>query len=490
MAEGATAQSQFEAGQIAEARKTINRAIESRDDIVDLHLVRARIELAAHSPDTAFDAYSDALSLDAGNTEALLGVAQLGLQTGHRYESEHAADKVLTLDPTQPQALLIKGLHNIVRHRNEDALANADAILSKSPQDESAAILRARALSMLNRPEEALLQIETISKVTGKSLAVAKTLLELYRQKDDARGVIGQLEILRKYDPSDRALVIDEANTLYKIGDTGKARAFLHSLIFDTKIDDDTAKLVTNMWDEYDSAPLSESDLASIGTKAGMSARKAVARYYLDHNDPKRAQRAIGDGMSDDDLVGLGAQVAIATGSVDAGLKSAEAILANDKTHCDALLARAQAELAKRRFNDAIIDAQSTNASCPKLVPGYLALARAQEGAGNKVAADLAFRQGIDRNVQDSRLARIYTGWLERSGKASRAVSTARRLTKSAPALVSGWQLYLDICTRVSEADCTVDATEGMARAKRRFGIDRRPDEAPPIGLFGRLEGQ
>lgn len=487
MNDAAQAQAMLDAGQIPAARQAIADAIERRDDITELHLLRGRIEVAANSPATAYSAYSDALSLDASNNEALMAVAQLGIQTGNLRESEDAADHILTLEPNQPSALLIKGLHDVMHHRNEDALKHADAILAQDSTNENGAILRARALALLGRSPEALAQIEALRKAKGDSLAIAQALLELYRQKDDAPAMITQFDVIRKHQPRDQRLVLDEANTLYKMGQTPRARAFTLALLGVPGLDERTAKLAINLWDEYDPDPLNGPALAAFAAKANEAVRKTAARYYLRHNDPDKARIVLGPDASDEDIAALVAQVAILRHDVAGGLAMANAILAKDRTNCDALIAQAQGDTIQGRFENAVSAAQLANTNCPQITSGYVALARAQIAAGDNAAADRALRAGISANIQDRWLSRTFADWLMRTGKTMQAVAIARRLTHSAPALVSGWKSYLDLCTR-TDAGCADDARDGLARAQRRFAIDRRPDEALEIGLVSPLD--
>jgi tetratricopeptide (TPR) repeat protein len=89
----AIAQAALDRNDLRTAREAIAEAIADRDDIVEYHLLRGRIERAAGSQGAAFNAYSDALGLDATNGEALLSVAQLGLSTGHLRESLDATEQ-------------------------------------------------------------------------------------------------------------------------------------------------------------------------------------------------------------------------------------------------------------------------------------------------------------------------------------------------------------------------------------------------------------
>ncbi len=301
--------------------------------------------------------------------------------------------------------------------------------------------------------------------------------------------MIPQFDLLRQYNPRDTDLMLDEANTLYKMGNAPRGRALLQQLLFIPHVNDAIALRATNLWNEYDPAPLDENGIAAVGAKGSAAVKKAVARFYLARNEGAHARAALG-AMAGDDAGALIAQADIAGGAVQPGLDRVVPILQKDQTHCDALLAKGQGTLVQRRYNDSVIASQSASADCPQMSAAYVTLARAQEASGNLAAANIAFKAGFDHNVQDSRLARTYTDWLLQKGNGTRAIAVARRVTRSAPALVSGWKLYLDLCNGIPDAGCTDDAEEGLSKAKQIFAIDLRSDELPPVGLFTRLEQQ
>jgi tetratricopeptide (TPR) repeat protein len=486
-AKGALAQAQLDSGQIVAARKTIAEAIAERDDIPELHMLRARIELQANSPGTAYGAYSTALALDSANLEALIGVAQLGLQLGHVTESEDATIRVLAMQPNQPNALLMQGLHNLIKRRFEEAVANADAMIEVVPDDENAAILKARALALMNRPDEAFAVIGGASGKTGDTLSIALTLLELHRVRNDGAAMVPVLERIRKLSPENASYDVDQADTLYKLGDAPRARGILRQRLLDPKIDEKTATSIANLLKEYDQQPFDGPALGAFAGKASVPARKAVARLYLDRGDPARALAALSGAPAIDDIVALRARARIAEGRVDESLAQANAILDKDRTHCDALIAKGQGLLAKRRFDDAVSAGTQAASLCPQMTAGFLTLVKAHEAAGNEVGAGIAFRDAFDRNGQDSALVKAYTAWLVGQGHGIRALGIARRLTNQAPSLLSAWRLYGDLCTSVPDADCAKDAEAGLGGARLRFVVDPRLDESPPTGLFGRL---
>ena len=218
------AQQSFESNNLPAARLAIVKAIAERDDVVAYHLLRGRIELAGGSSSSAFTAYSNALSLDPTNGEALLAVAELGLTTGHLKESLEASDRVLTLAPNQTNALLLRGIHSIVKRDFDEAVEYGDRIISLSPGDEGGTILKARALFLSRKPQEALATLSHVSSDAKASAPASLTRLEIYRALRKPAEMLVEFEHLRVLRPADLGLRLDEANLRYKLGQANMAR--------------------------------------------------------------------------------------------------------------------------------------------------------------------------------------------------------------------------------------------------------------------------
>ncbi|MBC2668148.1 tetratricopeptide repeat protein [Novosphingobium piscinae] len=486
-AQGAEAQALLDAGDLVSARKTITAAIAKRDDIVALHLLRARIEERAGSAAGAFSAYNAALALDSTNGEALAGVARLGMQLGYVRESESAANRILALDPRAPIGLLFKGLSNLLSHRFEAAVTNADAILEQSPNDENALILKSRALSLLGKSDEAFAVIEQARTSEQDPLGIVLTKLELHRYRGNGADMVPLLEQARRLAPDRAEYDVDEADTLYKLGKAAEARSIIVARLLDAKTDGKTAHGLTALWAEYDRQPLDAAAMERIARDAPLPARLAVARHFLEQADPVRAIATLANSPYINDVIALRARAMVAQGNLKDSMVQVDQILAKDRTHCDALLAKAAALARVGRFDGVVPLSNLAANTCPQQPVAYVLLAQANEALGNKAGSLIAFRDGFDRNGQDSALARTYSAWLERSGQSTRAVSIVRRLTHNAPSLLSGWKLYVELCTRYPAENCRADALAGQTAARTQFGVDPRTDEMPVTGLFGRL---
>lgn len=479
------AQQALAANDLRAAREAISAAIEDRDDIVEYHLLRGRIELAAGSPGAAFNAYNDALGLDATNPEALLNVAQLGLSTGHLRESLDATEQVLTLAPDNLDALLIRGIHAIVRRNYAEAIEYGDKILALSPGHEGGTILKSRALYMSRRPEEALDVLDGISGAAVDSEAAALTRLEIYRALRQAENLAREFMHLRTLRPDDQLLRTDEANFRFKTGDRRAAHELVAGVLASSATGRDRAESALALWQEYGIEDVPPALFARINRAGSAAAKQALVRFLIrrDRAGPASATLAT---LPAGGNAGLRARHLVLSGKNAEALALAETVLEQDTTDCDALIAAAEASVGQREAADAVRYAQLASAECPTQPSAWLASARAYSALGRTSGVNRVYAEALEANNQSSELTAAYTGWLVAEGRSREAVAMARRLTKNAPALLSGWQLYGGLCRRFDQT-CVGDAEAGLANARTLFGVDAPPGTAPPNGLFGRL---
>ena len=490
----AVAEFQFRAGNLAEAQQAINEAIGHKDDLVELHLLRGRIEFAAGDRAGAFDAYYNALALDPLNAEALQAVSQIGVTTGNISEAEDAADRILSITPGQPDALMVKGLIALARRRVDDALRYADEALTLQPANENARILKARALYLKGEPAAALATVSANGSDTGPvSEGVALTRLEIFRQTQDVAGMEREFTRLRNLRPFDSLLRIDEANYLFKLDKPQAANALLVRVLTQSPQDDATAGIIAadvarqavDLWDQYGSREMSEAGWSQIVTGAAATTREIVARYLLADRRLDEAEAMIAS-LEGNARQALAARLQVARGDAQGGSATAAAVLNHDDTHCDALVAQSEAQLALRRPEAAVRYGQRAAAECPGRPEAAMAAALAYTAFERPSGSDRLFRDAIDANPQNLRIASAYADWLLGQGRERQAVATLRRYTRDTPASVKGWRVYADLCRR-TRSGCEREAEHNRTRAARRYGIDLPPGQLQPNGLFGRF---
>lgn len=484
LASGAMAQQQLQAGNLPAARSLIAEAISSRDDIVDLHLLKGRIELAAGSPSAAYDAFSTALSLDPANGQALQGVSQLGLTTGHLSASLEATQRILTLSPNQPDAMLTLGIHELVRRRYDNAIIQADKILALLPNHENATILKARASFKKGDSQAALAALDNIGS-GSRSVGIAMTRLEIFRELRRPEEMAAQFSLLRSLRPDDLELRLDEANFRFKRGERESAHRLLTSALSHSSATGEFASRAGRLWEEYGAEDLPDALVVELAREAPVQSKQAVARVLIDADRLEQAEIIISQiqGQSGE---GLSAWLFARSGRTRQALELAKRVLENDKTQCDALVALSLANLATKQPERALQSGQLASAECPTFSSGWLASAEAYNELGRDSGVERIYAQSIDAMPQSLRLVRSFTAWLLLEKRNREAVATARRLTRDAPALLGAWRHYALVC-RQAELECEDQAAVGLENAKTIYAIDALPGEALPNGLFGRL---
>lgn len=483
------AQLLLDSGQPEPASAMIAQAIRSRDDLPGPYLVQARISLALGKRSDAYQAYTNALALEATNPEALLGVAQNGLGVGRLREAEAAADKILVLDPNQTDAMLVKGIIRMVRNDLDGAIAFSDRILALKQGDIGGLILKSRVLALQgeNAAAQALIS-DSIAKV-GDNRELTMSLAELQRNGGDPIAFTKLLRRIRRLVPDNRDYRFDLVDVLYRQGHIEEARAEMTALIAEPTLTPVEVNRFARLLYAYDRAALTPNQITMVSTKAAVDTRLALARFYIATQRPTTAiaiLRPIATGWSSD-VQALYARAIGVAGNLAAAGTAADGILDNDPDNGDALLIRADAAMARQDPAAAVIDYQRVIRDYPKWEEGYLGLARAYASAKKVAGVQRAFEDGRRALPQSLPLARAYIAALLGMGDVNRALDVARHFALNSPSLLAGWSLYGNICAKVEDATCRSEAVDGMNRARTRYGLDLAPGTPPPISLIGRL---
>lgn len=484
LASGALAQQQFQAGNLSAARTSVARAISARDDVVDLHLLRGRIELAAGARAAAYEAFSAALALDPMNGQALQAVSQLGLTTGHLRESLEATQRVLTLAPNQPDAMLTLGVHHLIRRKYDDAIVQADKILALVPGHENASILKARASFIKSGGAVAL---DALDSVTGlaASPGVALTKLEIFRELRNAEEMATQFSLLSTLQPDNVELRVDEANFRFKRGERAQAHRLLASALSSSSMTRELVDRAVALWEEYGVEDLSDRAVQTLAQEAPTETKRAVARALIEAGHYDQARSVIA-GISGQSGRGLSALLDVRMGRAQRALQLANEVLSRDKTHCDALVAQSLASLDLKRPAQALQSGQLAAAECPNFASAWLVTADSYEALGRNSGVERVYTQATSSLPQSLPIVRSFADWLLHEGRDREAIAIARRLTRDAPASLAAWRLYAVVCRRAKNA-CERQAQAGHENAKTVYAIDMPPGEPLPNGLFGRL---
>jgi len=473
------AQQQLAAGDVAGAALSINKAIREQDDVADLYLLKARIAAAANNPGEVLQAYALAVDLEPGNVDALRGLAQFSFQTGRTDDAEKAVTKLLAQNPADSTGRLVKGLIALARCRAQPALDISAQMLKDNPADEGGLILKARALFALGRDKEGRAAIDDAGKRLGQTFGILLTRLEMDRAAADAAALRADFAAIRALQPGNADLALQQVNFFYKTGDMAGARTAGAALLRAGRLQGDDLDRLARIWREYDASPLVPGDLAQLLAKGARPVRIMAAQHYLEVGQPAPALTLLG-GLQGSDVSGMLARAQFLSGRRDAAEAAAQTVLDGDRTQCDALLVLAGVRSAQGRREEAAARAGDAAAECPRQWLAYVVMAEANSNSIPQL--DRATAAALDAEPQNGALAAALARlWLAK-GEPDRAEAVARRVTRSAPNLVSGWVLLQGLCARSHDSSCQVDAASGLARARRQYSLDTVPGQMPPLG--------
>lgn len=481
--EAQTAQTLLNQGDLPGARLAISRALALRDDQLDILLLDAQIKSRAGDMRAAYDAYRMVLAIDPRQPEALLAVAQIGLGVGEARRSREAIETILSMAPGQPDALLLKGIHALNRKDYPGALALADQLLANDQNDRRGIVLKARALSLTDRRDEALALLRHTAETIGNDELISIALLENARDEGDVPVMLEQFALLRQARSQSIDLAMDEANVRYKSGDTDGARELGADILRRFGNNSEAMLRIRSVWQEYDPDPLSPRERSQLAGNGALNARLAAARHYLAQGKPEIAL-ALVESLQDARAMGLKARIAVAA-DAPGSIETVARVLSQDKTNCDALAAAAEWNLAQRRPAAAIEPAQKAAADCRDSNDGYLLLSRAYSRLDRAAGAERVYREGLSAHPDDYALTASYAAWLIRAGRHDAAEAIADRLTDRAPQRLSSWRLLEKTCSETGNRSCAATARRGIEAARKDFSIDLPPGERASNPLLG-----
>lgn len=482
-----------EAGNFEAARLAILAAIGQRDDVASQWQLLGRIALELGKPADALLAFSRVLELDASNPEALLMVAELSFQFGKSKEAISAADRLLALDPNVTRAILVKGLVALDQRHLPEALSAAETILKINPQDEFGISLKARTMAKGKDYAGAIRLIEESVPESVRTEASLATLIELYRTVGDSDRLIATIDKQLARRPKDADLKVDLAQVLYKTGNMERARSTLLQVINAQPDNIEMIREVSDIWLANDPAALTPRQLAGIAQNGTATTRAGVARYLIGRNRPDLAEPILRRAASkNSDVVATDIQALYATalfkkGDVKAARSIADQILEDDTNNADALLLRARIGLKERNLAAALNDAQIVVRDFPENEQGRIVLADIFLAKKETQRARQTYEEAVSDMPQSLIVHRVFAQYLLRSGNKARAIDVARTLTRKSPSSVPAWELFASVCREAGDLACVALAQGGRDKAAAIYTVDDRPGSLRSRGLFGRL---
>ena len=419
----------------------IKQAVALRDDVVEYWLLMARIDLKADDRAGAFTAYQYVFQLDRGNIEALQALCQLGLSVGRPNDVDTYADQLLLMTPNAAAPLTAKGSAALMRGDTASANSFADRVLTQDPQNINALILKARVLAAGNKFADAAALIEATPTTPANASAKLAFLKQAYIQAHNRPAYQQTLKLLADAAPDDADAQYAYADMLYQNGQSELARSVIWKIVKAHPANFKVAAQALDVW--MNAGPQALDPGRMVAEAAGLPAL-AKADYAQFANETGHPELALAilpgadQGEPTPDNANAKAAYAYAlgmTGHMAEAMAQLNAILkgGQDPNQPWALLARARLFAKTHDYVDAIRDARLLVVNDPKNATARLALADILQASGSPDLSEIALREGLRALPDNTRLASRLAERLAAKGHPDLAAAVARDLFRTAP---------------------------------------------------------
>jgi len=395
----------YEKGEYVKARLEFRNALQVDPKFARGYYMLGQVEMKTSHPQQAFAAFSRAVELDPGLTEAQMELAGLFLMAREYALAEEKADLILSGDPENRDALLVK----------------ASALLATGKKGEGKDILK----SMISRypalPEPYLVLSQFFVR-EGDLAAAKKTLANLleraeahagarlmladiYEKMNDVAGAEKQYRMVLDQKPGDERLMALLARFYARNGRDGDAENILKELVTAHPEDRSHGMELARFYKDTGKRDamvrllegLAEEDPGNLG------AVELLALYSLEEKDSagavRRLDRFMGGVKTGPDFLQakfLKALISFRDGKLDDSLVLLEEILRENPKHVRAHALKGDIKAVKGDYVAAISEYRFVLDEEPENIPVSMNLAKAHLSNSEPLLAEQTFKRVIE----------------------------------------------------------------------------------------------
>jgi tetratricopeptide (TPR) repeat protein len=484
------AQQLAQAGQMAEAKVELMRAVAIREDAPDIWFALGQLRLATGEMPEAFTAFGRADELRPGDANTLRPLAYTGYMIGATRLAKDANDRLLALNPSDPQGLAVSGMMALDKGEPEVAIAEADKILATTPTDQSAILLKARAIAVKGGVGEAIKLLREAKTTPETQTGLNMALLQFYRANGDVAGMKSLFPSLIEAQKDNVELALDYANLLYRTGDLTNARKIWADAVIKRR---DDAKFVAWAFELFDNME-PESQAVWLDERltklAGSPLRSAAGQYLITRKDYAGALALItqGGGAAVNDR-GLQAVALDGLGRRGEAEALVTTILSDTGGAQDpnALLLRAKWAIPTGKIDRAAADAQGATIADPSNLAARLVTAQAYTAAEQPLRVRQVLAQAVRDLPRSRRALMAYLNFLQGQGDHDSAIAAARNFADANTAQPWGWMTLANTCQKINDGGCVISAKKRYDASLRDYNFSNPSRPFKMRGLFSPL---
>ena len=465
---------------------------------IDSWLVLGRLYRTAHNSVEAEKAYSQALTIDPSNEDALTGLAIVYSDVGDTKKAIEKLQEVTKKDPNpRTLAALASSYEQLHDYRSAaDVLRKA---LELDPDNSRVKHALARNLLYSGDLDAALKYFTEFTADDAHDSESWLRIAEIYREKHDFAKSHEALDKAKAAEPDNLEVRYDEVNLLAAEGHNDQAIDALKTLLKDTEhktyseSDRGTrVNLLERLGELYRAASQNQAaidtfrQMADLDPDSGAHAEAEIVETYRAAKDLKNAkaeaESALKKYPDDRVLKGVHASVLADSGQVDKGAAELRSMLKGDHDR-ETQLAIAQLYERAKRYEDMekpLDEAEKLSETKPDKETVYFMRGAMDERLKKYDASEAEFRKVLELNP-DNASALNYLGYMfadrgVRLDEAQKLISRALELDPDNGAYLDslGWLYYKE--NRLDEAE------HALVRALSKSGVGDDPTVHDHLG--------
>ncbi|MEM8770543.1 MAG: tetratricopeptide repeat protein [Pseudomonadota bacterium] len=373
----------------------------------------------------ALELSEQALALDATNIDARALKAAVLLRAGDRTGAVEIAKGVIADDPGNSEAATVVVTERAMASDFDGALAELNRVLEYNPKVAVLQLMRIRLLSQQNRDEDVLQGYADLAALFPEEATYKRSYAAALIERGDLKSALTQLEGVVALLPNELNAKLDVVRVLRQEQGPDAAEKKLQA---------------------YVEAQPDDADL-----------KFALADYYLQHEQETKSEAVLTPlTKSDDaDLANRAknhlAGYFIRSGKIDDARVLVDDILSTDQQNTQALIKKAQFQIADGDFDDAIAGLRTAQNNDPDAYEAMVAMANAFIRQGNRDFARAELTKAFEVSDKRSDVARIFARFLLAEGDASRAEDVLEQALAQSPNDVDNLKLLAQ--AQISQQD-------------------------------------
>jgi predicted Zn-dependent protease len=396
------------AGNLFQARLALLKLVQTEQDVSDYWIELGKLQIQLGDYSGAYNAFSHAHELDRSNVEVLGTLTQIALMSRNLDVASTQAQTLALLAPDHPAVALVHGFVAYAAGDLDKAEHEADGLLSREPNNSLARVLKARVLIQRGKPDDAIAILEDQHRTVPQDGGTIRALALIYRLRGDWRNFARLQADAHRLDPKNADAAQGEVEGLLRAGDVAAA-ARASAPLLSAAASPEMVDAVLNIWSRFEPKGSTLPNGLQLANAVSGDRRLSFANYYNRIGNPKAAAALLGASQLPVTHVNAGWNAAFAQslalqGQQEQAKALFDQVLDREPDQIVALRGRSALEARTGMTRQAIVDAQRLVTISPKAGEDRILLAQTYLAARNGEAVRRTLWQAFQELPEDERV--------------------------------------------------------------------------------------